>query len=303
VLTSPFMAKTDRDALLAFLADGKRRVEDALDQLVPPLGTSPPALHEAMRYTLLLPGKRLRGIVVLATAGMLKGDPDDALPLAAAVEMVHASSLILDDLPSMDNATLRRGKPTLHRVAGEANAILASVALLNAAFAVVLGAEELGEKRRGEAARRLARAIGAEGLVGGQIVDLESTGRRVDLDALEFIHSHKTGALFIVAAEFGALAAGGRARDVEALGRYAKNLGLAFQITDDLLDYSGNPETTGKDAGLDGDKTTFVSLCGIDGARRLVDELIDASIATLRPFGRRAALLSALAEYVRGRDR
>jgi geranylgeranyl diphosphate synthase type II len=297
------MAKNDREALEAFLAEGRSRVEDALDQVVPSLGTPPPALHEAMRYTLLLPGKRLRGVLTLATASMLGGDPDDALPLASAVEMVHASSLILDDLPSMDNATLRRGKPTLHRVSGEANAILAAVALLNAAFALVMEAGGLGEKVRGEAARRLARAIGSEGLIGGQVVDLESTGKRVDLDALEFIHSHKTGALFIVAAEFGALSAGVRARDVEALGRYAKNLGLAFQITDDLLDYSGNPETTGKDAGRDRDKTTFVNLCGIDGARRLVDELIDASVAALKPFGRRGGMLRALAEYVRGRDR
>jgi geranylgeranyl diphosphate synthase type II len=188
-------------------------------------------------------------------------------------------------------------------VSGEANAILASVALLNASFALVLESSGLGEKARSEAARRLARAIGSEGLIGGQVVDLESTGKRVDLDALEFIHSHKTGALFIVAGEFGALAAGGRARDIEALGRFAKNLGLAFQITDDLLDYSGNPETTGKDAGLDRDKTTFVNLCGIDGARRLVDELIDASLAALTPFGRRAGMLRALAELVRGRDR
>ena len=297
------MAKNDREALEAFLAEGRSRVEDARDQVVPSLGTPPPALHDAMRYTLLLPGKRLRGVLTLATASMLGGDPDDALPLASAVEMVHASSLILDDLPSMDNATLRRGKPTLHRVSGEANAILAAVALLNAAFALVMEAGGLGEKARGEAARRLARAIGSEGLIGGQVVDLEATGKRVDLDALEFIHSHKTGALFIVAAEFGALSAGGRARDVEALGRYAKNLGLAFQITDDLLDYSGNPETTGKDAGRDRDKTTFVNLCGIDGARRLVDELIDASVAALKPFGRRGGMLRALAEYVRGRDR
>ncbi len=297
------MAKNDREALRSFLAEGKRRVEDALDQVVPSLGTHPAALHEALRYTLLLPGKRLRGVVTLATASMLGGDADDALPLACAIEMVHASSLILDDLPSMDDATLRRGKPTLHRVAGEANAILASVALLNAAFALVLESGALGEKVRGEAARRLARAVGSEGLIGGQVVDLESTGKRVDLDALEFIHSHKTGALFIVAAEFGALAAGGRAKDVEALGRYAKNLGLAFQITDDLLDYSGNPETTGKDAGRDRDKTTFVNLCGIDGARRLVDELIDASVASLESFGRRGGMLRALAEYVRGRDR
>jgi len=297
------MRPTTGSALDAYLVRGRNAVEDALAHAVPPLGSQPASLHEAMRYTLLLPGKRLRGILVLATCELLKGRWDDALPLASAVELVHASSLILDDLPSMDDATLRRGKPTLHKVVGEANAILAAVGLLNTAYGLIQEAPALKDRARVRATARLAEAIGASGLIGGQIADLEATGQKVDLDGLEYIHSHKTGALFIAAAELGAIAAGGRARDTEAVRRYAKNLGLAFQITDDLLDYSGNPETTGKDAGLDRNRTTFVSLCGIDGARRLTDELITASLAALSPFGRRAEILSGLADMVRDRDR
>jgi geranylgeranyl diphosphate synthase type II len=289
--------------LEAYLARGRGAVEGALAQSLPPLGSQPASLHEAVRYTLLLPGKRVRGVLVLASCELLKGRWDDALPLACAVEMVHASSLILDDLPSMDDATLRRGKPTLHKVVGEANAILAAVNLLNAAFVMIQEAPALKDRARSRATSRLAEAIGAAGLIGGQVADLEATGTKLDLDALEYIHSHKTGALFIAASELGAIAAGGSASAMEALHRYAKNLGLAFQITDDLLDYSGNPETTGKDAGLDRNRTTFVNLCGIDGARRLTDELIAASVAALKPFGRRAEILTGLADMVRDRDR
>ena len=287
----------------SYLARSREAIDGALADAVPSPGSPPAALHEAMRYTLLLPGKRLRGILVLASCELLKGDAADALPLACAVEFVHASSLILDDLPSMDDATLRRGKPTLHKAVGEANAILASVALLNGAFALIQEAPALKDRARVRASARLAESIGALGLIGGQVADLEATGKKVDLDALEYIHAHKTGALFIAAAELGAIAAAGRERDFEALQRYAKNLGLAFQITDDLLDYSGTPGTTGKDAGLDRDRTTFVNLCGIDGARRLTDELIAASLAALAPFGKRAEILAGLADRVRDRDR
>lgn len=289
--------------LTAFLAHGKRRVEEALDAAVPLPATAPAALHEALRYTLLLPGKRLRAVLVLACADLLRGDEESVLPLACAVEMVHAASLILDDLPCMDDASLRRGKPALHRVVGEANAVLAAVGLLNLAFETVALASTLRERTRCHAAACLTRAIGASGLLAGQVADLAATGRRLDLEALEYVHSHKTGALFQAAAELGALGAGGGAHDLEALRRYAKNLGLAFQITDDLLDYSGDPARTGKDAGLDRDKTTFVSLCGIEGARQLVDDLIGASVSALAPFGRRASRLAALAEMVRERDR
>jgi geranylgeranyl diphosphate synthase type II len=174
---------------------------------------------------------------------------------------------------------------------------------LNGAFALIQEAPALKDRARARATLLLAESIGALGLIGGQVADLEATGKKIDLDALEYIHAHKTGALFIAAAELGAIVASGRQRDLEALRRYAKNLGLAFQITDDLLDYSGTPGTTGKDAGLDRNRTTFVNLCGIDGARRLADELITASIAALAPFGRRADVLAGLADMVRDRDR
>ena len=288
--------------LEAYWSEARRTLDEALARGVPGPDTVPEVLHEAMRYTLTAPGKRVRGVLALAACELMRGTREMALPLGCAVEMVHAASLILDDLPSMDDATVRRGKPVLHRVCGEANAILAAVALLNAAFATIQRAD-LKDRARREITACLARAIGADGLIGGQVVDLASTGRRLDLAGLEYVHSHKTGALFIGAAELGALAAGARKRDLESLQRYAKNLGLAFQITDDLLDYSGSPETTGKDGGMDRDKTTFVDICGIGGARRLVDELIDSSLAALERYGARAQVLHALAEFVRCRDR
>lgn len=295
-------ARADRK-LEAHLTRCVSLIEDALERSLPSPATPPERLHEAMRYTLLAGGKRLRGVVVLTACDLLRGEREQALPLACAVEMVHACSLVLDDLPCMDDAGLRRGKPTAHRVFGEATAVLAAFALLNAAFELIHRADALRERARRRIVVQLAQAIGPQGLSGGQLADLESTGRQLDLEALEFIHSHKTGALFIAAAEMGALAAGARPRELASLHRYAKNLGLAFQITDDLLDYSGSPEVTGKDAGLDRDKTTFVDLCGIGGSRRLVDELIDASIGALAPFGKRGAMFAALAEHVRCRDR
>jgi len=294
--------RRDMSAFLEYLARARSRVDDALDRTVAPLGTPPPTLHRGMRYSLLAPGKRLRGCLVLASAELCRGEAEVALPLACAVELVHACSLVLDDLPCMDNASLRRGRAVLHAEVGEANAILSSVALLTLAFDKVQQAA-LRPRVAVTATRRLAAAIGADGLIGGQVADLESTGRGLDLEALEFIHSHKTGALFTAAAELGGMAAGAGERELRALQRFAKNLGLAYQITDDLLDFSGDPSVTGKDAGRDREKTTFVDISGIHGAQRLVDELIDASISALKPFGRRAEVLVAFAELVRARDR
>lgn len=297
------MSEATPHELARYLERGKLRIEQALDRAVPAEDERPRPLHRAMRYTLLSGGKRLRGVLVLAAADLFARAEAPAVAVGCAVEMVHASSLILDDLPCMDDATLRRGKPTLHRAVGEADAILAAVNLLNGAFELLQRVPDIRDGVRRELSARLAAAIGSYGLIGGQAVDLASEGEALDLEALEYIHSHKTGALFTAAAQMGARLVGARESEIDALHGYAKNLGLAFQVTDDLLDATGDAATMGKESGQDGGRTTFVDLCGVDGARRLVDELIDASIAALAPFGRRAERLAALAELVRGRDR
>jgi len=294
------------ESLQDYLVAKRERIEREIESRLPASGTYPPKLHEAIRYTVLLPGKRLRPVLALAVGAVFGAAEEEVLPSACAIELVHASSLILDDLPCMDNAMLRRGRPTLHRVHGEATAILAALALLNRAFGIV--AEESVPGRHGDRlarriAERLSAAIGTSGIIGGQHVDLESVGRRLDFETLEYIHSHKTGSLFIGAAEIGALIGGARSSEMAAIAAYAKNLGLAFQVTDDLLDATGTPEVTGKDARLDVHKTTFVSFAGTAGARKLVDDLIDASLAALAPLRSRAERLAAVAELVRTREK
>lgn len=270
--------------------------------LLPAEAERPEEVHRALRYSALGAGKRVRPVLALAVAELLGApESDAALDIACAVELVHASSLVLDDLPSMDDAQLRRGRPTVHRAFGEDVAILAAFALLNRAFALVAEAGSRLAPRRyapAEMVHHLAEAVGTKGLIGGQALDLRSTPGEMDLERLEYIHSHKTGALFLAAAELGAMAADARRRDLEAVGRYAKNLGLAFQIEDDLLDALATPAETGKDAKQDLGKTTFVDLLGVDGARALADELLAFAIDSLTPFGARAEPLRALAEQV-----
>jgi geranylgeranyl diphosphate synthase type II len=218
---------------------------------------------------------------------------------ACAIEAIHAASLMLDDLPSMDNAPLRRGRPTAHIVFGEAVTILAAFGLLNAAFA------SLARNYDAPLAARLTGvagdAIGLDGLVGGQAEDVLATDASINFDTLERIHRRKTGALFGAAAVAGGLTAGGGDRELAALSAYAKNLGLAFQIVDDLLDVTGDPAETGKATRIDARKTTFVSFSGIAGARQLAGELCDTAIAALAPFGSRASGLTALARFVAAR--
>lgn len=259
-----------------------------------------------MAYALLAPGKRLRPVLTLVVADLFGSRHGAVLDLACAVEMVHACSLVLDDLPAMDDARLRRGRPTAHLAFGEDTAILAAFALFNRAYALLAAASaELRLRRYSTAdmAHHLAQAIGSEGLVGGQALDLESRDQHLDLERLEYIHSHKTGALFLAAAELGAMAADARRRDLERVSRYAKNLGLAFQITDDLLDVEGDPGTTGKDSGQDAGKVTFVRLLGAAKARALAAELLDFAEAAVEPLGRHAEPLRELARFVRERRR
>ena len=277
-------------------------MERRLPALLPEEQDRPESVHRAMRYATLGAGKRVRPVLTLAVAELL-GAPtnDDVVDLACSVELVHACSLVLDDLPAMDDAALRRGRPTTHLAFGEDVALLAAFALLTRAFQLVADAgQRLGLSRYAteDLSHHLADAIGTRGLVGGQALDLAGQPAEIDLARLEYVHSHKTGALFVAAAELGAMAADARRKDLEAVGRYAKNLGLAFQIEDDLLDALGTPEETGKDVRKDAGKTTFVTLLGVDGARALADELLAFAIDSVAPLGRRADPLRALAEFV-----
>jgi len=259
-----------------------------------------------MHYALTSAGKRLRPVLTLAVAGMSGEQGEAVLDLACAVEMVHACSLVLDDLPAMDDAALRRGRPTVHRAFGEPVALLAALALLNRAYALVAeSAHRLSLSRytSEDLVHHLAAAIGSGGLIGGQALDLLSRPEEADLELLEYIHSHKTGALFMAAGELGAMAADARRRDLEVVARFAKNLGLAFQISDDLLDVLATPEQTGKDAGQDAGKATFVKLLGIAGAQALAAELLGFAVESLAPLGRRGEPLRQLAAYVQERSR
>ena len=291
-------------SLSHYLAELSARVERRLPALLPGADERPQRVHAAMLHAATSPGKRLRPVLTLAVAEMFGARRPMVTDVAVAVELVHASSLILDDLPCMDDAALRRGRPTTHRAFGEDVALLAAFALLNRAYALVVeGAQALAPSRytSEDMVHHLAAAIGSDGLIGGQALDLESRQHESSLELLEYIHSHKTGALFLAAAELGAMAADARRRDLETVSRYAKNLGLAFQISDDLVDVLSTPEAAGKDTGKDADKVTFVSLLGVAGAEQLAAELLDFAIESLAPLGRKADPLRALAQFVRQR--
>jgi len=291
------------EALERTLAERHRQVEAALRRMLPS-GRSP-QVTAAMEDSLFAPAKRLRPILALLVADVLRGDPEKVLPAGCAVEMVHTASLILDDLPSMDDAETRRGRPTCHKVHGEANAILAAFALLNRVFEILAEGWPDGPDAglRTAIAAELARAIGTDGMIAGQAQDLALTDQTIDFPTLEFIHSRKTGALFMASADLGALAARARPAERAAVVAYAKNLGLAFQIVDDLIDVTGRTGEAGKDVGKDLKKTTFVSFSGTLGAQALAEELIAASQEALAAFGPRAQPLRDLARYVVTRRR
>jgi geranylgeranyl diphosphate synthase, type II len=254
-------------------------------------------MHDAV----LSPGKRLRPLATLAAAAASRASAGAATDVAVAVEYAHAASLVLDDLPSMDDASRRRGRPAIHVSHGAATAELAAVALLARAFERITGSRRLSASARLRAAEELSAAVGAAGCCGGQAADLAADPAATGLDALEAIHARKTGALFVAAVRGGAIAAGAAEPALEALTAYARNLGLAFQITDDLLDLEGDAARMGKDVGRDAHRANFATILGPDSCRRLVDELLDASIAALRPLSRRAEVLADLARVVRER--
>ena len=242
-------------------------------------------LQEAMEYSLLAGGKRLRPVLVLECCRLCGGDPDKAIPFAAAVEMIHTYSLIHDDLPAMDNDDMRRGRPTNHKVYGEATAILAGDALLTAAFEQLAKAD-LPAQRIVEAVTCLSRCAGAPGMVGGQVLDMAGEGRSLSIRELEQLQSLKTGALISAAAQLGCIAAGGTGEQRAGITTYAQALGRAFQIRDDMLDEISTAEELGKPIGSDraNEKSTFLTALGLERCRELVDELTNTAIRALDGF-------------------
>ena len=276
----------------------RERIRTMLERVLPPASRPPRRLHEAMRYAVLNGGKRIRATLVIATGEALHADAERIEPPACAVELIHAYSLVHDDLPSMDDDDLRRGVPTCHRAFGEATAILAGDALQALAFETLAGAPA---PDAGELVRTLAQASGSHGMAGGQAIDLESVGRTLALDQIESMHLRKTGALIRACVRLGALSAG--ARDAEVLARfdeYARCIGLAFQIRDDVLDVESETETLGKKQGADVDlgKPTYPAILGPETSMVHARALHERASERLAPFGHDADFLCALSEYV-----
>ncbi|MGE5371550.1 MAG: polyprenyl synthetase family protein [Solirubrobacterales bacterium] len=281
----------------------KTLVEDALRSYLPQEEAYPPVIHQAMRYAVLNGGKRLRPMLVVEGALIAGYEPSWVLPAACAVEMIHSYSLVHDDLPAMDDDELRRGKPTCHVVFGEANAILAGDALLTMAFELLAGIEPAGPVKPAailKAVREIARAAGSEGMIAGQVVDLASEGIQLDEPTLRRMHRNKTGALIKASAVAGAILVGAPESLVQSLETYAEHFGLAFQITDDILDVEGTEAEIGKPVGSDekNDKATFVSIHGLSAARSMAAESVAAAIESLQELGHGADFLRALAQSI-----
>jgi geranylgeranyl diphosphate synthase type II len=288
----------------AALAALRAATEAALEKALPPETAWPETIHRAVRYSLFAGGKRIRPVLVLAAGEAVGAPREELLPLACAVEMIHTYSLIHDDLPAMDDDDLRRGKPTSHKVFGEAIAILAGDALLTRAFhllaTVPSGVDDALARRRLAATEVLAEACGTGGLIGGQVMDLESEGRAIDAPSLERLHRAKTGALLSACVRGSAILGGARTSELEALSRYAAAIGLAFQVVDDVLDATEDAASLGKTAGKDAaaHKATYVSVHGIARAREMADGLLREALAAVAPLGPRAALLQAVARLI-----
>lgn len=288
-----------------YLSEHRARIDEYLRDLAERTG-APRPLAAPLGQALGAAGKRVRGVLTIAVGETFGARAPKLIHAAAALEMIHSSSLILDDLPAMDDALLRRGAPALHREFGEDLAILTAVALLNHAYGLIARShKELSPRRwpMQQVLERVVDAVGWNGTIAGESVDLHSEGSSLDFDTLEFIHSRKTGALFVAAAAVGAMLANVHPAPLQRIEVFAKNLGLAFQITDDILDVTSVPEVLGKDVGKDEQRLTFVKLAGVDGAGKLCGELVETSLSAIEPLGKDARHLRDLAVLVRDRVR
>ena len=283
----------------------KNLIEHALERYVQKEALPQKTIYEAMRYSLLSGGKRLRPILVLLSCELCGGAAEAALPFACALEMIHTYSLIHDDLPAMDNDTLRRGMPTCHVKFGEAMAILAGDALLNRAFEIASEKSILPADRTLTAIRILSEASGAYGMIGGQVIDIESENQSISEETLRGLHALKTGAIIRAAGKMGAAAAGASPEKMDALDAYCLNLGIAFQIQDDILDVVGSEETLGKPIGSDAEngKTTYITLYGRERAEELSREYTKKAEEALSVFGEEKQYLITLAERLTNRKK
>jgi geranylgeranyl diphosphate synthase, type II len=283
-----------------FFEEDRLAVDAALDRLLPLEATPPSSIHRAMRYSVLAGGKRIRPILCLETARVFTPDAASALHPACAIEFIHTYSLIHDDLPALDNDDLRRGKPTCHKKFGDATAILAGDALLTLAFETV-GNGPIDATRRVAIVTEIAAAAGTvNGMVGGQVADLEAEGQLVAPEMLEYIHRSKTAALIRASVTSGALCAGASAEDVARMRRFGENIGWAFQVTDDILDVEESSAALGKTAGKDvaQQKATYPAVYGLARSHEIAHDLATQAIAELTPYAEKAARLREIAEYL-----
>lgn len=291
-----------------FKAEWKKRadlVEEGLLRELTKVPAYDATLAKAMEYSLMAGGKRLRPVLLMAAADAVGKDGADFLTTGCAIEMIHTYSLIHDDLPAMDNDDYRRGKPTNHKVFGDGMAVLAGDALLTLAFEVMLRQQGAAPEALVAVVSEMSRAAGPYGMVGGQALDLEGEGVRLDMSVLRKIHMGKTGALFCAAIRSGAILAGAKEEEIAALTLYAERFGLAFQITDDILDVTGDEAAIGKPVGSDvrNEKATYVTLTSLEKAKKLAEDAVSEAVAALRIFGERAAFLRDLALFLLEREK
>lgn len=293
-----------QDTFHNLLASKQKKIDAALVALIPPEITPPPLIHKAMRYSVLAEGKRIRPVLCLAACQAVGGSEDHAMPVACALEMIHTYSLVHDDLPSMDNDDFRRGRPTSHKVFGEAIAILTGDALLTLAFECIAAAPLLPAQTKILIIREVASASGTLGLVGGQVSDLSCQGRPADAESLEFIHSHKTAKLLEASVKTGSIAGGAGPEEIEAMARFGRNLGMTFQIVDDLLDVVGSREKLGKDVRKDAGlaKATYPALFGVEASRRLAGEYVQKGLEAIAFLGDKGDFLRQILHLVRDRQ-
>jgi geranylgeranyl diphosphate synthase type II len=297
----------DLELFLKKMRTRKDYVDSCLHNSLYNMNGYPPIIHEAMNYALFNGGKRIRPIMVFEGAKIAGGEMQKVIPTACAVEMIHTYSLVHDDLPAMDDDDFRRGKPTCHRVYGEAVAILTGDALLTGAFELLAQNSDRKEIKADRVIRvieEISHAAGSRGMIGGQVVDLESEGKQLDYRTLKTLHSLKTGELFKVSLRAGAILSGIDDKGLQALTNYAYHFGLAFQITDDILDITGNEIITGKPLGSDqkNNKTTYPTLFGLKKACQLASESINACVDSLDMFGQEADFLKEQAYYLQHRN-